>query len=320
MLSIEHDLYAPGFDSFEMQQTTDSHHYGPAGRLYTFDNAQGKGSYWAYFRDNLFAVNVFDMQFTCDGTMTYPHSEHLSIGFYESVHAEMPCAGKVLSPYTISTYIADEGACYHALYRCDSPLRGTFITVSPDYYRDKLQARFGNVPDIRHTFAAVDGMQDFHELIDLLKLARDYRGDGLAADLFYEGVVAEALALVIKRAQDQAQEDFRSKGVLVSTRDREIVGALIAHIETHLDGDLSCDALARRACMGQTKFKKVFRACSGMTPKAYVTATRMKRAHELLRDESLSIAQIARLVGYRKPGAFSEAFHRHTGIPPSSAR
>lgn len=320
MLNLEQDLYAPAFNSLDMKQISDSHEYGPAGHLYTFDNPRGKGSYWAYFRDNLFAVNAFDMQFTSDGTMTYPHSEHLSIGFYESVHAEDPCSGNVLRPYTISTYIADEGACYHVLYRCDSPLRGTFITISPDYYRDNLQARFGNIPDIRLAFATVDGIQNFHELIDLLKLTRNYRGDGLAADLFYEGVVAEALALVIKRAQDETRKGSRQESTFVSTRDREIMGILTAYIETHLDEDLSCDSLARRACMGQTKFKEVFRTCSGMTSKAYVTDARMKRAHELLRDESLSIAQIAHMVGYRKPGAFSEAFRRHTGISPSSAR
>ncbi|WP_195471602.1 helix-turn-helix domain-containing protein, partial [Eggerthella lenta] len=32
------------------------------------------------------------------------------------------------------------------------------------------------------------------------------------------------------------------------------------------------------------------------------------------------IAHIARAVGYRKPGAFAEAFRRRTGVPPSAYR
>ena len=45
-----------------------------------------------------------------------------------------------------------------------------------------------------------------------------------------------------------------------------------------------------------------------------------ERAIELLNSTDEPIAHIARAVGYRKPGAFAEAFRRRTGVPPSAYR
>ena len=42
--------------------------------------------------------------------------------------------------------------------------------------RDYLQARFGNIPDVRRAFALVDGRTDFPELVALFKQVRAYQG------------------------------------------------------------------------------------------------------------------------------------------------
>lgn len=102
--------------------------------------------------------------------------------------------------------------------------------------------------------------------------------------------------------------------------DRIALAEIARYIEEHLDGDLSCAALARRACMGKTKFKESFKSEFGLPPAAYVVEARLRRARELLEGTSLTIAEIARRVGYRKPGAFTEMFRRRTGALPSEAR
>ena len=160
--------------------------------------------------DNLFAVNAFDMTFEHAGVMRYRHAEHLSIGYYEAADLIVQSGGSTLRAGAISTYLAEEGAEYVALYQPGSATRATSITISPDYYRDYLQARFGNIPDVRRAFALVDGRTDFPELVALFKQVRAYQGTGMAATLFYEGAVAEALALVIERAA--AIEAERAEG------------------------------------------------------------------------------------------------------------
>jgi AraC-like DNA-binding protein len=55
----------------------------------------------------------------------------------------------------------------------------------------------------------------------------------------------------------------------------------------------------------------------GMPPMDYLVAWRMAVAKDLLRRGDLGLAQVARRVGYRSASAFSTAFSRHVGQPPS---
>ncbi|HVW01652.1 MAG TPA: AraC family transcriptional regulator [Planctomycetaceae bacterium] len=62
------------------------------------------------------------------------------------------------------------------------------------------------------------------------------------------------------------------------------------------------------------------RLCSrevGSSPMRYVTELRMRAAASLLASEFYTVDEIAERVGYENPFAFSTAFKRHTGVPPS---
>jgi len=58
----------------------------------------------------------------------------------------------------------------------------------------------------------------------------------------------------------------------------------------------------------------------GQPPLSYLTEHRMRLAAWKLAHTRLSIAQIADQVGYRSETAFSQAFKRHHGEPPSKMR
>ena len=298
MRSIKDDMYDEAFRLWDMVPAGTVPGYGSAGSVYRFANGCGHGEYWAYFHDNLFAVNAFDMTFEHAGVMRYRHAEHLSIGYYEAADLIVQSGGSTLRAGAISTYLAEEGAEYVALYQPGSATRATSITISPDYYRDYLQARFGNIPDVRRAFALVDGRTDFPELVALFKQVRAYQGTGMAATLFYEGAVAEALALVIERAAAIEAERAEGSAPSLSKEDRAALDDLSAHINGNLAGALSCEELARRACMGQTKLKAAFKAAYGTSPAAFVADARIERAIELLNSTDEPIAHIARAVGY----------------------
>lgn len=50
---------------------------------------------------------------------------------------------------------------------------------------------------------------------------------------------------------------------------------------------------------------------------SYLLNWRMEIAKDLLRRGELTAAQIADRIGYGSGSAFSVAFHRHVGLPPS---
>ncbi|WP_416070615.1 helix-turn-helix transcriptional regulator [Streptomyces sp. ME02-6979A] len=79
-------------------------------------------------------------------------------------------------------------------------------------------------------------------------------------------------------------------------------------------------SLAGRAGVSRALFAKRFTELMGRPPLAYLTECRMADAEALLIDTDLSIARIARTVGYADAFGFSAAFKRHRGQSPSTFR
>jgi AraC family transcriptional activator of mtrCDE len=78
--------------------------------------------------------------------------------------------------------------------------------------------------------------------------------------------------------------------------------------------------LAREAGMSRSAFAAVFATALGRPPLAYLTEWRMTVAMDLLRDSKLSVEQVAIKCGYGNAFAFSSAFKRTVGSPPSAHR
>ena len=78
--------------------------------------------------------------------------------------------------------------------------------------------------------------------------------------------------------------------------------------------------LAAISGLSRAAFARAFRDALGQAPMQYLTEWRMTLAREHLRDNDLTLAQIADAVGYGSPFAFAAAFHRHHGTPPGAWR
>lgn len=79
-------------------------------------------------------------------------------------------------------------------------------------------------------------------------------------------------------------------------------------------------SLAARSGVSRALFAKRFTRLMGRPPLAYLTECRLDEAAALLTDTDLSIAHIAKAVGYADAFGFSAAFKRHKGLSPSAFR
>lgn len=82
----------------------------------------------------------------------------------------------------------------------------------------------------------------------------------------------------------------------------------------------SASELAGRACLSEGQFRVVCHQETGHSPLEHLTHLRMRHAGALLLSTDTNIEQIARAVGYANPFAFSTAFKRVMGVPPSHWR
>ncbi len=96
----------------------------------------------------------------------------------------------------------------------------------------------------------------------------------------------------------------------------------MALLERRLDAgeQIGIDEAAARLFVSRSKLCAVFKRETGEGLAAYARRRRIERARELLADRSLSVAEIAVRLGYRRQSTFSQAFKQACGISPTAWR
>ena len=98
------------------------------------------------------------------------------------------------------------------------------------------------------------------------------------------------------------------------------IGAALSAIHRNPDHDWTVEELARACNLSRSAFAARFLARVGKPPATYLAHVRLDAATDLLRDTSLSVALVAKNVGYTSEAAFSRAFKNRYGTPPAHWR
>ena len=73
---------------------------------------------------------------------------------------------------------------------------------------------------------------------------------------------------------------------------------------------LDLEAIAQTAGYSRFHFIRAFRDAYGQTPRDYLSARRVERARELLRNADLTVTEVCLLVGFSSLGSFSTRFRK----------
>ena len=79
---------------------------------------------------------------------------------------------------------------------------------------------------------------------------------------------------------------------------------------------LTVKELAAAARLTPNHFTTLFHEHAGSSFTEYLAAQRIERAKDFLRNPTLSVSEVARLVGYEDPGYFTRRFHQKTKLSP----
>ncbi len=80
------------------------------------------------------------------------------------------------------------------------------------------------------------------------------------------------------------------------------------------------ESLSKQYLINPTTLKAMFKSVYGTSIAAHVKEHRMEKAAKLLRETSLSIAEIAGSVGYDSQSRFTAAFKEYSGKLPRDYR
>jgi AraC family transcriptional regulator, regulatory protein of adaptative response / methylphosphotriester-DNA alkyltransferase methyltransferase len=103
-------------------------------------------------------------------------------------------------------------------------------------------------------------------------------------------------------------------------RRRALYQEAVEIIEREYADDLELDAVARRLATSRRQLQRAFAEAGRTSFRTLLAEVRMRRAHELLREGTLPVREVAARVGYRQAAQFAKTFRRHHGRTPSSIR
>ena len=193
-------------------------------------------------------------------------------------------------------------------------VRAFAVSLSCAWTREVLSAVAGrSLSDFGRLHAqAVRAPHITHLVEDLWRTERAGRTRG---GLYAEGAMLSLLGALLQLS-GQPELEKRER---LDLRDRRIRRA-IEWIDAHLTTELRLADIARVAGLSPSSLARVFKSLLGLTPIQYVQQRRVERAKVLLREEAVSIIEVAAAVGYENPQHFATLFKRLVGTSPSSYR
>lgn len=131
-----------------------------------------------------------------------------------------------------------------------------------------------------------------------------------------EFVMSRLVDLLLVEAMRSMSGGGAPPGLLRGLGDERLARAL-KQMHARIDRSWSIEQLAEIATLSRSAFFVRFTRLVGVAPMEYLLAWRMEIAKGLLRDDELTVSEIAGRVGYSSTSAFSVAFSRYVGQPPS---
>lgn len=310
------DCYQPLFDEHKFIKVENNGKFNSAGECWELSHEIGEGYYWIYAQKDLYDIKIHDFYFHEDSFMTFELPECLSITQYESISGEELTPYRRLSAGCIKTFVGGYEP-YKVLIHKKIPIRSIGIEIMPAYYEKYLKEQYSD--DYTSPFSAfrqIDQTMDFPEMVKLLHEIKMYRGEGIAACLFYESKIAEVVSLVL----ETQQKSKKIKEKNLSQQDIVALENVTAYLNDHYAFEIPLERLAQIACMGTTKLKTSFKKYHDCTITEYIQQRRMGQAEHLLANTDLTIGQIAQTIGYSTSSRFAELFRKSTGILPAEFR
>lgn len=172
------------------------------------------------------------------------------------------------------------------------------------------------LPPIIHVEAAKSARTD------TMQATLDFLADEMRSIRPGSQVVISRLCdiVVIQAIRNWIESDPAAQTGWLGALQDERIGSAIAAIHAAPANDWSVASLAEHVGMSRSGFAARFTTLVGEPAMAYVTKWRMRVAQDLLQATDITIAAVAKEVGYLSEAAFSRAFKRTIGVSPRQAR
>ncbi len=269
-------------------------------------------------------LRILDMQFDEDASLEAPIDRvGLSCvleGYFEGYVEGLPDLVGDSSQLRVFFWTGTKPV--HLSYPAGTRLRCVQLLISPEYIKKHLAVANGVVPEL--LLSALNSEEggyytDQRRLQPALRVIAEQimrcTLSGPLLDTFYHGKALELLALGFS---DLHTEEPSKQAMLLSLSDVDRVRQARDILLADRGSPPTLSQLSRLVGLNEFKLKQGFRFVFNTTAFALLNMDRMEEAERLLREGRMNVAQVGYKVGYASNAAFSRAFRRCFGYPPSA--
>ncbi|HLG86760.1 MAG TPA: AraC family transcriptional regulator [Alphaproteobacteria bacterium] len=226
----------------------------------------------------------------------YGNGSMEEMGPFCLVPAEIPCYARTLG--------TENGRTRTRVVHCHfEPTRFREVTGLGETWREEDLIR---CRDIRDPFI-------FETMTHLVKEAI---APGFASDIFVESLGHSLMVGLARHFRPFEQKPSAGGGKLPAWLQKRIVD----YVETYSDRRITTVELGEVCGLSGDHLRRLFRQSTGQTLHRYVEQCRLAKARSMLVETDLSIAEIARKLGFSHPSNFAVSFARLTGQQPTAFR
>lgn len=200
-------------------------------------------------------------------------------------------------------------------FRAEIPIRGMRIVVREHFLKGALLSRFpAGALDFLFSGQTRSGGFQHPGLRLIFSQIKNSMRSGIDCEIYYESKIIEILCLI------SSLSTTSSGKTELSAADRTAVNQVCAILDEHYSDAPSIARLAVITGTSRAKLQTDFKTVCECTIHDYLQSIRMTKALDQIEHSQAPLYSVARDVGYRNPGRFSELFRETYGVTPDSYR
>ncbi len=227
--------------------------------------------------------------------------------FYEIYYMENGCCSyfidsKSFQPNPGDLLLIPEGVIHSTLYTQNKPSR-ILVNCSRKYIPLPALALFSKNNYLYRNSDIKDYVAEL-----LFKIKDEYTNP----DEFSDDVIQSHMrVLLFTLARNKNQYK-------ISDSKSTYIEEAVNYIQKNLAYDLSLSEIASRLSVSSEHFSRMFKRETGFGFNEYLNLLRLKKAEELLKNEPISVSEIAMMCGFNDCNYFSTKFKKMYGISPKA--
>ncbi len=182
-----------------------------------------------------------------------------------------------------------------------------------------------NQPAFLETFLDLTPTENLYEEDDGLVTCG---GGSAATDMMLSVIEREhgaALATIVadmclhSRSDNRAVPQRSAYASIIGSRNPRLIAA-VEFMRAHLEEPVEMTDVARHIGLSRRQLERLFRRYVSVTPAQFYLDLRITRAHALLNETNMTVAEVAAATGFASSSQFSQRFRRRYGKSPSAYR